>query len=176
MNFRELDELIKFGETEFRRLRGIPPLPQAVVEKLCIELRLSPEEFCDTFSRRVAREYAVGNLPFEIADAAMNALEGYAQFVLDADLPPYSWEFIWRSTKASSTTPKTKEASTRSRSTRDQRYFRSLSGSKTAQSSKQSRACTPNSAAEADAARCVPRRLVTPNVLLFCRVKAAQLS
>ena len=92
MNFRELDELIKFGETEFRRLRGIPPLPQAVVEKLCIELRLSPEEFCDTFSRRVAREYAVGNLPFEIADAAMNALEGYAQFVLDADLPPYSWE------------------------------------------------------------------------------------
>lgn len=92
MNVAELDELIKLAEIECSRRSVIAPLPRAAVERLRSGEELSPMDFCDSFARRVAHEYAENNLSFSTADAAMNALHVYVSNEFDVRLPSYAWE------------------------------------------------------------------------------------
>jgi hypothetical protein len=49
-------------------------------------------EFCNSFSHRIAHEYAVGRLSFGIADRAMNRLHTFSYVTQDRGMPDYSWE------------------------------------------------------------------------------------
>jgi hypothetical protein len=53
-------------------------------------LNMTREEFCDTFSNRVAEQYAACRVPFEVADAAMNCLWEYAGIGEECFIPEYS--------------------------------------------------------------------------------------
>ena len=82
MDMSKLDELIKRCETE--------QLTKSTIAPFLSELSL--EEFCDTFSRRVAQEYGSGRMSFDVADAAMNRMWEFAFLGDENFIPPYSRE------------------------------------------------------------------------------------
>jgi hypothetical protein len=75
----ELDALIHAAVLPLRERRVIEPLPEHAVRVICETYGLTRAAFCDTFALHVAEEFVAGKLTFEIADAAMNALNAYVQ-------------------------------------------------------------------------------------------------
>ncbi|MBI3711485.1 MAG: hypothetical protein HY253_00760 [Burkholderiales bacterium] len=86
----DLDQLIRFAFDGF--VGGIPVLPHEKVESVRRTLALSPSAFFDMFARRVAHEYDLEELSFEVADCAMNSLSGYCLSQYDVDLPSFAKE------------------------------------------------------------------------------------
>lgn len=85
-----LDQLIRFAYQGFSQDRAIPILPHEDVESVRQSLALTPSAFFDCFARRVAHEYFAEKLTFEIADCAMNSLDGYCLAQYDVTLPSYA--------------------------------------------------------------------------------------
>lgn len=70
------------------------PLDDAEVDRVMNSLGLGPEQFCDAFARLSAEMYLAGEISFEEADGAVNALHWYSSmgpWGMDL-LPEFSWQ------------------------------------------------------------------------------------
>jgi hypothetical protein len=76
-----IDQLIELASASAQALEP------SDVETVAQQLDCSTDDICDAFAKRVAQGYLRGEYSFTAADAAMNALFGFAYPVTGAGLP-----------------------------------------------------------------------------------------
>lgn len=90
MNSDALDALICNCAKQEGGRAAVRSLNHDAVERVRNAANLPVSAFLDAFARRVAHEYADGRLSFEVADAAMNALNVYVLHQYNVTLPSYA--------------------------------------------------------------------------------------